>query len=118
MQNKYSREDFKSMMFKYGYTFDKEHKYISKDGTIILKDNHIVVYNNVLHQEEQIYVKLSYPFLFEDSNIISGKYDDDFRYHHSYQTYKDYMNLDNKDYKQEFMTEIYRYYYKQEEDNT
>ena len=117
MQNKYSREEFKQMMFKFGYTFDHENKYTSKDGCVILNDDHIVCYNKVIYDDFKNYVKLSYPFTFEDEVLISEKYDNDFKYHHSYQSYKDFMNIENKDYTQTFITEIYRYYYRQEVNN-
>lgn len=110
-----TREHFKLLMLKHGFEF-VNNRYTCPDGDIILNDEFILCYNKVIFEEFQNYVTIRYPDSYSDElDAWYGKaFASDFNYHLSYNGYRDYMNLDNKEYHSDFYTEIIDLYFRKD----
>lgn len=110
-----TKEHFKLIMKEHGFNFVDD-IYSCPDGSIMLYETFILCYNKVIFDEFQNYVTIHYPDSYSDDlDKWYGKaFANDFNYHLSYNGYRDYMNLDNKEYQSDFYTEIIDLYFRSE----
>lgn len=111
MTDPISRDQFKKLMAAYGYVFDAvNHSYINKDGTIVLDEQSVRVVNKVLYDEDRKFVRIYYPNTYDDLELMAQSFDEDFKYHLSYDVYKDYCNINTFNYDSKFNSRIFHLY--------
>jgi hypothetical protein len=105
-----SKEKFIKMIEPFGYKFDDTGKWTCKDGELIIGDKFVVCYNKVVYDDSKKFVKIKFPFESDDLDVISRLYVNDFQYFHSYECYKDFINIDTPGYDGNFISYILPYY--------
>ena len=111
MTDPISRDHFKQLMAAFGYVFNAvSHCYSCDDGTIILDKQSLRVVNKVLYSDEKKFVRIYYPNTYDDLELMAQSFDGDFKYHLSYNVYKDFCNIGVYGYESSFDSRILHLY--------